>query len=114
MEHCTSDLLAEETEVETDRAMQADILHLLGQMKHPAALGLARKALLNADADLRRRACHVLGWMGQRQDIAPLGEVLRNDADASVRRTAATSHHPFFEHANGNAIFCCAIFIRRC
>jgi HEAT repeat protein len=93
------DFLLDCARTEREPTMRADVLHLLGMLQHPAALGLARAALRDANPELRQRGCYVLGWLGHARDIACLGEVLRHDPDPNVRRAAATSHRPFFEHA---------------
>jgi HEAT repeat protein len=93
------DFLLAKAEHETDPAMRADLLHLLGRIDHPAAVPMARDALKSPDADLRHRGCYVLGWLGEREDLDRLNDRLLHDEDAFVRRTAATSHSQFYEHA---------------
>jgi HEAT repeat protein len=91
------DFLLEKAEHETDEAMRADLLHLLGRIEHPAALPLARQALKSADATLRHVGCYVLGWLGERPDLDLLHDRLLHDADARVRRTAAQAHDQFYQ-----------------
>ncbi len=89
--------LVERIADETDPAMRADLLHLLGRLRDPAGLLLARKSLSSADSDVRHRACYVLGWMGEPNDVSLLAVPLLRDADPYVRRTAATAHSQFHE-----------------
>lgn len=84
--------LLAQLQTEEDPVARADILHLLGRMRNPAALPLAREALTAEDADLRHRGCYILGWMGKSADIDLLGQRLTQDPDAFVRGTAATAH----------------------
>jgi HEAT repeat protein len=93
------DFLAVKATVEKDPAMCADILHLLGLVEHAAAVPMARESLKSPDTELRRRACYVIGWLGQAEDIPRLREVLLHDTEPSIRATAATSHYQFYEHA---------------
>lgn len=94
-----SEFLLEKAQHETDPAMRADLVHLLGRIDHPAAAPMARDALRSADAHLRHVGCYVLGWLGTREDLGLLHERLLHDEDALVRRTAATAHSQLYEHA---------------
>lgn len=91
--------LVEKAAHETDAAIRADLLHLLGRIDHPAAVPMARDAVRAADAHLRHVGCYVLGWLGEREDLALLRDRLLHDEDAFVRRTAATAHSQFYEHS---------------
>ena len=83
---------------EADPVMRGELLHLLGRLRHPAALPLARQALDNDDPDLRHRGCYVLGWIGEATDVRLLGERLRTDPSPMVRGTAATAHSQLHDH----------------
>jgi len=76
---------------ETDQALRADILHLLGRLRNPLGLKLARDAINSDDREMRHRACYVLGWMGDDEDIDLLRDRLLKDLDPYVRGTAATA-----------------------
>lgn len=93
------DFLEEKARVEKDSAMRADILHLLGLVKHPAAVPMARDSLKAKDPELRRRACYVIGWLGQAEDVPRLRDILIHDPEPDVRATAATTHYQFYEHS---------------
>lgn len=82
---------------ETNPVMRADLLHMLGRLRDPMGLLLARKSLSSSDSDTRHRACYVLGWMGDSDDVSLLAVPLLNDADPYVRRTAATAHSQVFD-----------------
>jgi HEAT repeat protein len=90
--------LLEKAERETDEMLRADLVHLLGRIDHPAAVPMAREALQSSDPNTRHVGCYVLGWHGERSDLALLNERMLKDEDAFVRRTAATAHHQFYEH----------------
>jgi HEAT repeats len=72
--------------------MLRDLLHMLGRLRAPAALDMARREIVSIDSDMRHRACYVIGWMGDASDVHRLRQVLLSDSDEYVRRTAATSH----------------------
>jgi HEAT repeat protein len=91
--------LLEKAEHEQDETMRADLVHLLGRIEHPAAVPMAREALKSPDPNTRHVGCYVLGWLGEREDLDLLNERLLKDEDAFVRRTAATAHYQFYEHA---------------
>jgi HEAT repeat protein len=63
-------------------------VHVLGQLKEPAALPHLAKALGDEDAGVRRAAVGALCWLGDPQAVDPLVGAL-GDADAGVRRAAA-------------------------
>lgn len=87
-----SEFLAGRVPLETDREMRLDLLHLLGRMRHPDAPALARALVDDPDAEARKRALYVLGWMSEANDIDTLIRTrLLEDNEAEVRRTAATS-----------------------
>lgn len=77
---------------ENNLSLRRDLLHILGRLRVPDALKLARKEIEGTDADMRHRSCHVIGWMGDSSDIPRLRKALLIDTDEYVRRTAATSH----------------------
>lgn len=82
---------------ERDLSMRKDLLHILGRLRAPEALEMARAEIRSDDVDMRHRACYVIGWMGDVTDVALLREVLLGDSDEYVRRTAATSHSQMWE-----------------
>jgi HEAT repeat protein len=90
------EFLREQLPREQDAAMKADGLTMLGAMKSPLALPMAREALTSNVADLRYRGAYVLGWLGNKQDIARLHRLLREDPDVKVRSTAAAAHFQVF------------------
>lgn len=89
---------------ETELPLQRDLLHILGRLRAPEALILARIEIHSADSDMRHRACYVIGWMGDRTDVAHLGEALLTDPDDYVRQTAATSHSQMWARINDLAL----------
>jgi HEAT repeats len=91
--------LVERAREESDPAMQADILTILGGMHSPAALPMARRAVDSNDKDMRYRGCYVLGWLGEEVDISRLRERLLKDEDPKVRSCAAATHYQFYIRA---------------
>ena len=85
------------TETEVNQEMRADLLHMLGRLRSPLGLILARAALTSNNPDTRHRGCYVIGWMGDLTDVSWLRSVLLSDGDDYVRRTAATSHSQMSE-----------------
>ena len=77
---------------EQDAAMRTDLLLMLGRMRRPEALDLARSSLKDANPQMREAAASVLGWLAKPTDIAGLGEAVSNDRIAAVRKAAATAH----------------------
>lgn len=96
-----ANLLVEKLKNEREPAMRADILHLLGRMRHEAALPLAREAIQSPDGDFRDRGVYVLGWMGEIEDIDLLKGRLLNDPDPKVRADAATAHDQIKDNLPG-------------
>jgi hypothetical protein len=76
---------------EKDRHARADILLMLGLMRHPPARSLARQALTAKDPELRDNAVAVLGWMGTAEDVDRIGDRLLNDAEPIIRGSAAAA-----------------------
>jgi HEAT repeat protein len=77
---------------ETNPQLLGDILHLLGVMKVPEAVPLARKLAGARDPELRDKAVYVLGWLGTESDVDILADRLLNDPNPKVRMDAATAH----------------------
>jgi len=76
---------------ETDPNLQADALHLLGELNSKEAIPISRDFIKRRDPEHREKACYVLGWLGTEDDIDILGDRLLNDPDADIRATAATA-----------------------
>ena len=85
------EFLVKRAHEEKDPGLRADILHLLGRMRNPLGLELARDAISSNDPEMRHRGCYVLGWMGTETDIDLLQARLSEDLDPYVRGTAATA-----------------------
>ena len=78
---------------EKDPRIKSDLLHILGRLRSPSALPLARGEINNNTPETLECACYVLGWMGELgQDADLISEVLIHDKDSQIRTTAATSH----------------------
>lgn len=87
---------------ETDPALQADVLQMLGKLRYHGGKRLAETAgwarrLLHSDvAQVRCRALWVLGWVGGLEDLERLSSALRSDDDAENRGWAATAMMQLF------------------
>lgn len=87
---------------ETDRALQGDVLQLLGKLRYHGGKRLAETAewarrLLRSDVDqVRCRALWVLGWVGGLDDLERLSNALRSDVNAENRGWAATAMMQLF------------------
>lgn len=77
-------------ETETDPGMLATALQILGAMKRKEALPKARQLIRHPEAVVRQRACIVLGWIGDSQDISTLGRLQIDETDTETRKWAAT------------------------
>ncbi len=97
------DYLLEKIVVETDLALQGDVLQMLGGMRYRSGKRLAETAewariLLKSDSDrLRCRAIWVLGWLGTPDDIDNLlSDRLFHDTNNENRGWAATAMMQIF------------------
>lgn len=75
---------------EKDPRLVAAALQILGNMRGEEALKLARTFIAHREAIVRERACIVLGWVGNAQDIVTLARLQREEPDADTRKWAAT------------------------
>jgi len=87
-----AEYLVKRSSEEKDSRLLGDILHMLGKMRRPEAVPMARHLAKSPDPDLRDKAAYVLGWTGNQSDAEILGNLLLRDPDAKVRRDAATAH----------------------
>ena len=89
--------LVERIADEKDTAMQGDLLHMLGRLRHPAGLQMARASLSSNERETRHHACCVLGWMGEKADVTLLLTPLLKDAEPYVRTAATTAHSQIYD-----------------
>lgn len=92
------DFLIQKLSTETDPITQADILHLLGEIKSTQAAPLARKFVTHENIYHREVALYVLGWVGTVGDISLLREHMLNEKDPHLRITAASAHRQIAWH----------------
>jgi len=82
---------------ESDPAMQATVLQMLGAFKYrkgrrlKETVALARAALASPHDELRCKGLWVIGWLGGTTDIAKVVPLLTHDAVATNRQWAASA-----------------------
>jgi len=77
---------------EQDDKMIADILQILGTIQSPQAVKIARN-FVNHDSEYDREvSLFVLGWTGEKEDIALLRKHLLEEKSSSLQITAASAH----------------------
>jgi len=84
------DYLLRRISTEQDPFLIATSLQILGHMRCPEVLALARGFITDQEALVREWACIVLGWVGTAQEIELLGKVQINETDCNTRKWAAT------------------------
>ena len=82
--------LAARLAAESEPFMISIGLQILGAMQSKSAVDFARQFISHSDERVRERACMVLGWVGTREDLAPLRSAGLNDPSVNVRKWAAT------------------------
>jgi HEAT repeat protein len=68
--------------------VRAAVLRGLRELRHPQAYAPAVKALDDADADVRREAVTVIGWLKQSDALTDLARLATGDPVVEVRRAA--------------------------
>lgn len=86
------EFLIQKLSVETDPITQADILHIIGQLKSNQAAPLAREYVEHSDKYHREVALYVIGWVGAEDDILILQKHMLEEQDPHLRITAASAH----------------------
>lgn len=82
--------LLERLQTESEPLVIGIGLQKLGRMPAPGTLMLARRHLHHFDDFVREKACIVLGWCGQGNDIPRLARLQSGDPCVAVRKWAAT------------------------
>jgi len=72
-----------------DPFVRASALRALRELRLADSAEVAREALQDAAADIRREAVGILGWLKHTEALADLARHLANDDDLEVRRMAA-------------------------
>jgi len=84
-----SEQLAAAIRQEKDSLIRVEIIRTLGRYPGPAADGILRAALNDADPQVRIAACEAWGRRSDAQAVALLAETLRGDVNIDVRLAAA-------------------------
>jgi HEAT repeat protein len=71
-----------------DKHVKAAIFRALRELRLPASMGPAIDALTDINADVRREAVAVLGWLKECSAIDLLAKLATSDQDIAVRKTA--------------------------
>ena len=87
----TEKFLIDKIKNESDDGLQADALHLLGELNSNEAVSISKDFIKHQDQTHRETACYVLGWLASENEIDYVADRLLNDSDADIRATAATS-----------------------
>ena len=73
----------------TDPFARASALRALRELRLPESANLAREALSDPSAEIRREAVGILGWLKSTEALSDLTQRLAQDSDLEVRRMSA-------------------------
>lgn len=87
--------LLEKVEVETNEALIAELIQILGKIcykrKTKEALPYAKKFLKHNNPDIRYRSSIVIGWVGEKEDLAVLEDIFYSDTAPFIRDMTASA-----------------------
>lgn len=76
---------------EPDVALKGDVIQIIGKMRRPEIIPIARSYLKSDERLLRYKSIIVLGWNGSKPELDDLDERLLNEPDNELRSFAATA-----------------------